>query len=107
MTTTSPYTGGVGNIEVFGIDDNGARGYFPNSQTFTISSSQLDFSSNIESISGGTCTPAGDGTWTINPNPGSVYVQILFRSSVTGTYTVVSNGPVTGQNGGGTVHPRA
>ncbi len=106
-TTTSPLVGNVGIIRPFGIDPGGDDGAFPDGQTFTLTSSNLDFSSIVTSITGGTITPTGSGTWLITPNPGVTNVDIRFNSPNTGTYTLTSNGPVdAGQTWGGSVLPQ-
>ncbi|MFT4050815.1 MAG: hypothetical protein QM677_01045 [Microbacterium sp.] len=94
ITTSSPYTGNNGRIEVFGIDADGDDATFPDGQTFTITSSELDFDSIVTSITGGTITSLGDGVWLITPDSDATSVVIKFNSSVTGSYTVTSLGPI-------------
>ncbi|MFT4135462.1 hypothetical protein [Microbacterium sp.] len=103
-TTTSPIVNQVGRIRPFGIDANGDDGKFPAGQTFTLTSAELDFDSIITSITGGTVTKTGTGTWIITPAADVVAVDIRFTSSVAGSYTLVSNGPVSsGTSWGGSV----
>lgn len=106
-TTTSPFVNAVGLIRPFGIDDAGAAAFFPDGQTFTIQSADLDFSSIITGVSGGTVTASGAGTWLITPNPGVTSVDINFNSPIPGTYSLISNGPVEqGNSWQGAVRPR-
>lgn len=103
-TTTSPQVGNVGRISPFGIDPLGDPGLFPAGQTFTLTSSTLDFDSNVLSITGGSLQLVGPGEWLITPLPDSTAVDIRFNSPVPGTYTLTSNGPIdAGQTWGGTV----
>lgn len=97
-TTTSPLVNNFGRIEVFGIAPNGDNGFFPDGQTFTVASTDLDFSQIVTSVTGGTFTSDGAGKWTITPASGSTDVKIIFKSGTAGTYTVTSNGPVTPGN---------
>lgn len=92
-TTSSPIVNNVGRVEVFGLDANGDDGYFPAGQTFVLTAS-FGFGSTVTSISGGTLTQTSPTTWTLTPNPGVVKVTIRFNSSVVGTYSVKSQGPV-------------
>lgn len=97
----------TGNGPVFGTDDNGDDGYFPTGQTFTLSAG-FDFLASIEAITGGVVTVAGEGLWAITPNPGVFEVLIRFRTTVTGPYTLSSNGPVDNSwNSTGNVLPAA
>lgn len=106
-TTTSPFTNAVGLISAFGIDDLGADGFLPDGQTFTLSSSTLDFDAIITSITGGTIAPSGAGSWLITPNPGATRVSISFNSPTTGSYTLHNNGPADGgPDWTGQVRPR-
>lgn len=102
-TTTSPFVGNVGIIRPFGLAPNGEDGFFPNGQTFTLTS-DLDFNSIVTSISGGTITQVSPGVWLVTPDPGSTAVDIRFNSPSAGTYTLTSDGPAdAGRSWGGTV----
>lgn len=103
--TDSPNVGDTGHITPTGIDPNGDPGFFPAGQTFTLTSSDLDFDSIVTSVVGGTLTKTGQGSWLITPNAGVTSVDIKFRSTTTGSYVLTSNGPVmTGNTWNGAVH---
>lgn len=94
VDATSPRVNGNGRIRPYGIDADLNDAYFPDSQTFTLTSSDLDFNAIVTSITGGVITPSGSGVWLIIPNSGATSVDIRFNSPTVGSYTVTSNGPV-------------
>lgn len=84
-------------MRVFGLDDDLNEAFFPAGQSFTLTSTGIDFNTVISSITGGTIS--GSGPWTVTPDSGSTAVQINFNTPTPGTYRIESNGPVGAGDG--------